>query len=192
MKTHSFIKITLLVLLLVGADSGTWALAQDADAPRHIQIEDYFALKSVGSPYISLDGAWVAYTVRTKDLENNRSETRLWMVSTSGGEPRPMTAKGSSVWSPNDKYLTFMAKQQGTGFASLHAGPARRGARPDNQYRAWHRGLRVVARRETTRAPDPRSEAEGQGPRTLGNRPLADQGRLRGIFESSARPSLCL
>ncbi len=33
MKTHSFIKFTLFLLLLVGADSGTRTLAQDADAP---------------------------------------------------------------------------------------------------------------------------------------------------------------
>ncbi len=33
MRTHSFIKLTLLGLLLVGVHSGSWALAQDADAP---------------------------------------------------------------------------------------------------------------------------------------------------------------
>ena len=33
MKTHSFFKLTLLGLLLVGAHSGSWAMAQDADAP---------------------------------------------------------------------------------------------------------------------------------------------------------------
>ncbi len=118
MRTHSFIKITLLALLLLGAHSGTRALAQDA-APRNIQIDDYFALKSVGGPILSPDGAWVAYTVRTKDLANDRSETRLWMVPTAGGEPRPMTAKGSSFWSPSwtpdGKYLTFVARSKGQG-----------------------------------------------------------------------------
>ena len=97
MKTHSFIKLTLLGLLLLGPNSGIKALAQDADALRHLQIDDYFALKSVGSPRVSPDGAWVAYTVRTQDLEKDQRETRLWMVSTSGGEPIPMTAKGNSA-----------------------------------------------------------------------------------------------
>ncbi len=113
MRTHSLIKITLLGLLLLGANSGSQALAQDADAPRTLQVDDYFALKSVGSPQVSPDGAWVAYTVGTKDLEKDRRETRLWMVSTAGGEAIPMTAKGSSIWrprwSPDGKYLTFMA-----------------------------------------------------------------------------------
>ena len=79
---------------------------------RNIQVDDYFALKSVGGPHVSPNGEWVAYTVRTKDLENNRSETRLWMIPTAGGEPMPMTAKGSSVWSPgwspDGRHLTFI------------------------------------------------------------------------------------
>jgi dipeptidyl aminopeptidase/acylaminoacyl peptidase len=41
------------------------------------------------------------------------------MVSISGGEALPMTAKGSSVWrprwSPDGKYLTFMASSRGQG-----------------------------------------------------------------------------
>ena len=87
--------------------------------PVLFKVDDYFSLKSVGSPLISPDGAWVAYTVSSKDLKNDRSESRLWMVSTAGGEPRPMTAKGSSFWSPSwspdGKYLTFMARSKDQG-----------------------------------------------------------------------------
>lgn len=119
MRTHSLFDFTLLAFLLLGANAGSQAMAQDANALRNIQVDDYFALKSVGSPRISPDGAWVAYTVGTKDLENNRSETRLWMISTAGGEPMPMTAKGSSIWSPSwnpdGKYLTFMASSKDQG-----------------------------------------------------------------------------
>jgi dipeptidyl aminopeptidase/acylaminoacyl peptidase len=111
--------LAVMMAFLLGVDSGMLALAQEADSQRHLQIDDYFALKSVGSPHISPDGAWVAYTVQTKDLENDRSEIRLWMVPTAGGEPMPMTAKGSSIWSPSwspdGKYLTFMASSRGQG-----------------------------------------------------------------------------
>ena len=82
MRTHSLIKLTLLAFLLVGANSGSEASAQDADTLRNLEVDDYFALKSVGGPRISPDGAWVAYTVGTKYLENDGSETRLWMVPT--------------------------------------------------------------------------------------------------------------
>ena len=76
--------LAVMMAFLVGAGSGTRALAQDADALRNIQVDDYFALKSVGSPIVSPDGAWVVYTVSTKDLENDRSSSRLWMVPTAG------------------------------------------------------------------------------------------------------------
>ena len=111
--------LAVMMAFLVGTHWGTRALAQDANTLRNIQVDDYFALKSVVSPRVSPDGTWIAYTVRTKDLENNRSETRLWMVSAAGGEAIPMTAKGSSVWqprwSPDCKYLTFMASSRSQG-----------------------------------------------------------------------------
>jgi Tol biopolymer transport system component len=115
MRIRSFIKITLLALLLLVAQSS--ALAKDAG--RDIQIDDYFALKSVGSPHVSPDGKWVAYTVTTKDLKNDRTSSQLWLVPTAGGKPRPMTAKGSSFWSPSwspdGRYLTFAAPSKGQG-----------------------------------------------------------------------------
>ncbi len=122
MKTLSFIELTLLSVLLVGAGSGARVSAQEADALRQLRVDDYFALKDVNGPRISPDGAWVAYTVGAQDLENDRSETRLWMVPTSGGPALPMTARGSSIsrprWSPDGRYLAFLSQrawQQGSG-----------------------------------------------------------------------------
>ena len=100
MRTHTLIKLTLLAFLLLGANAGSQASAQDAGTLRNLQVDDSFALKSVGGPHISPDGAWVAYTVGTKDLENDRSETRLWMVPTAGGEALPMTATVASPVGP--------------------------------------------------------------------------------------------
>ncbi|MFV2069200.1 MAG: LpqB family beta-propeller domain-containing protein, partial [Pirellulales bacterium] len=106
-----FIKCTSLALLL--ACAGSPVIAKDADVPRPIQIDDYFALKNVGSPSVSPDGQWVAYTVRTQDLAKDSRETRVWMVPMSGGESLPMTAKGSSAWgpawSPDGRHLSFVA-----------------------------------------------------------------------------------
>lgn len=111
---HRLITHTLLALLLAGPGSSVFA--RGADAQRALQVDDYFALKSVGSPSVSPDGKWVAYTVSFNDLENDRSSSRLWLVPTTGGEPRPMTAKGRSFggpsWSPDGRYLTFTAGSQ--------------------------------------------------------------------------------
>ncbi len=89
------------------------ALIFGADRP--ITIDDVLALKSVGSPQISPDGDWVAYTVRQRDMEEDKSQTRIWVVSSLGGDPVPMTSvdysAGSPRWSPDNKYLSFQASK---------------------------------------------------------------------------------
>lgn len=83
--------------------------------PRHLEINDQFAIKRVGSAQISPDGEWVAYTVSTTNLEKERTKTQIWMVSTSGGDPIPLTMSGESIsgpkWSPDGKYLSFLTSR---------------------------------------------------------------------------------
>lgn len=100
----------LPVVLLVLAPT---AAAQDST--RSLAIDDLFAIARVGSPAISPDGDWVAYTVSTTDFEKGKSETRIWMAPFDGGAPLPMTGEGSSggspAWSPDGKYLSFTASR---------------------------------------------------------------------------------
>jgi len=88
-----------------------------AQSPRALEIDDLFALRSVGDPQISPDGEWVAYTVRRTILEDEKSETRIWMIPAAGGTAIPMTAEGYSAsrprWSPDGKYLSFTASKNG-------------------------------------------------------------------------------
>ena len=91
------------------------AHAQDAPAARVLTIDDLFRMQRVGDPKVSPDGAWVAYTVRSTDLDDESSETRLWMTRLDGGDPLPMTMPGTSAsrpqWSPDGTYLSFLASR---------------------------------------------------------------------------------
>lgn len=86
-----------------------------AQATRPMEVEDQYAIKRVGSPEVSPDGEWVAYTVSTTDLEKDESTTQIWMVSTRGGDPIPLSMSGESAsgpkWSPDGKHLSFTASR---------------------------------------------------------------------------------
>ncbi|MBT5219501.1 MAG: S9 family peptidase, partial [Woeseia sp.] len=90
-------------------------LAGAQGGPRPITIDDLLALKSVGSPLLSPDGEWVAYTVRSRDMEEDKSNSQVWIVAADGGEPIPMTSIETSAsnprWTPDNKHLSFQASK---------------------------------------------------------------------------------
>ncbi len=108
---HSLVPLTLALAL--GA-----AVSPASAQRRALEVDDLFAIKRVGNPQVSPDGKWGAYTVGTTSLEDEKSTTRVWMVSTDGDEPLPMTAESYSAsnprWSPDGKYLSFTATRNDT------------------------------------------------------------------------------
>jgi dipeptidyl aminopeptidase/acylaminoacyl peptidase len=90
-------------------------LAQAQDESQRVTIDDLMSLQSLSGPQISPDGEWVAYVVRSRDMEEDKSNTQVFMVATSGGEPIPMTDKETSAsdpqWSPDGKFLSFTASK---------------------------------------------------------------------------------
>lgn len=111
MKTRLFSCLFFVLIISLAAFSQT--------AARAITINDYFSLQTINDPRISPDGKWIAYTLKTTDLEKDASETRIWMVPATGGDPIPMTARGYSAsrprWSPDGKYLSFLARRSESG-----------------------------------------------------------------------------
>ena len=91
------------------------AASAAAQETRLLEPEDLFELQSVSNPVISPDGGWVAYTVNSTSLEDDSSETRIWMASTTDDTVLPMTGEGSSAgnpqWSPDGRYLSFTASR---------------------------------------------------------------------------------
>ena len=110
---HARRTLLLAVALLVGSPAPSALLAQEA--PRPLEVDDLFRIKGVGSPKVSPDGRWVAYTVSTTSLADEKTTTRVWMVPVEGGDPLPMTVEGSSAsspeWSPDGRYLSFTASR---------------------------------------------------------------------------------
>jgi len=86
-------------------------------SPRSITIDDFFQIRDVSQPELSPDGQWVAYAVRARLLKDDKSEQRLFMVSTHGGDPIPLTAEAVSSshprWSPDGKYFSFLSARNG-------------------------------------------------------------------------------
>ena len=84
---------------------------------RAITFADYIALKAVSDPQLSPDGKWVAYTVSTPSLQDNRNVARVWVVEVATGRSRQVTnGPGSDRqprWSPDGKTLAFIATREG-------------------------------------------------------------------------------
>ena len=91
------IAVSALTLILT---LGVPASTQDR-AKRPLKIEDYYRVKSVGSPRISPDGQWIAYTISTPIEETNKSTTESWLARADGSaQPVRVQHQGQDVTNP--------------------------------------------------------------------------------------------
>ncbi|HEV7129012.1 MAG TPA: S9 family peptidase, partial [Ktedonobacterales bacterium] len=94
-----------------------------------ISIDSQFALRLPSDPRIAPDGARVAFVLSEWVANQPKARARIWMVDTTGGEPRPFTngprADSCPRWSPDGLTLAFCSEREGdNGKPQLYVIPA--------------------------------------------------------------------
>ena len=99
-------KLLVFTLLLIAITNTT--LAQ-----RWIRPTDVYRLNNISGPKISPEGNWILYSHSTVDSAKDKYQSKLYMVSSDGKETVTLTEQTKSFsganWSPDGKYISFMA-----------------------------------------------------------------------------------
>ncbi len=97
-----------------------------------MELEDLFRIKRVSDPQVSPDGKWVAFVVTTVDKAENKTDSDVWLVPASGGEPRQLTNSPKHDrhprWARDSRQLVFESNRSGAFqlyIISLDGGEAR-------------------------------------------------------------------
>jgi dipeptidyl aminopeptidase/acylaminoacyl peptidase len=111
-------RAALAAVALLAACVVAPARAHAAEPPHPFVPGDLAALREVRDPRLSPDGAWVAYVVRTSDTKEDRVTGDLWMTSWDGARTvqlthTPKDSESSPRWSPDNRYLAFLAARGG-------------------------------------------------------------------------------
>ena len=97
-----------------------------ADHPgghRALGPDDIYRVVELSDPQVSPDGLWVAYVATTNDREADEQRAAIWMVSWDGAQQLALTPAvadtGKPRWSPDGRYLSFIATPTGSDKGQL-------------------------------------------------------------------------
>ncbi|MBU1699343.1 MAG: S9 family peptidase, partial [Candidatus Eisenbacteria bacterium] len=90
-----------------------------AVSKRPLAVHDVVMMATPQQADFSPDGDWIAYVLRTADLDKNQMRRQIYLASRRGGKPRAVTRGNESAqrpdWSPNGSYLAFLRKPDAPG-----------------------------------------------------------------------------
>jgi len=86
---------------------------------KNITVEDLWRIERLGTPSLAPDGAQAVAALTRFSMDDNKSASSLWLFSTLGGAPRPLTQcgdkDGAPRWSPRGDLIAFTAKREQQG-----------------------------------------------------------------------------
>src|SRR5215212_8050373 len=110
------LKVYRVAVLMTVFFSSAPAFTQAAPQRRTLTVADLAKLRVVGDPQVSPDGRWIAYTVSPATPEKDKRDTDLYMIGWDGADRIRLTSTADSSeskprWSPDGRYLAFIAKR---------------------------------------------------------------------------------
>ena len=86
---------------------------------RPFTVEKLWELERLGAPSVSPDGALAVASLTRFSMEENKATSSLWLFSTLGGRPRPLTHAGEKDaqprFSPSGEEVAFVARREQEG-----------------------------------------------------------------------------